>query len=60
MSQAAINSDSDAALASFGSSATLDLLKLRNANQALCPFGVSGAALRSGFAAAGTAFYGFR
>ena len=31
-----------------GSSATLDLLKLRNANQALCPFGVNGAALRSG------------
>ena len=31
-----------------GSSATLDLLKLRNANQALCPFGVNGAVRRSG------------
>ena len=57
MSQAEISSLSRAAApASAASSTTLDLLKLRNANQALCPFGVSGAALRSGSPAGGSIF----
>ena len=41
MSQSPISSvRRNEALSSVGASATLDLLKLRNANQALCPFGV--------------------
>ena len=57
MSQAPINSARrESSCGSSGSSATLDLLKLRNANHALCPPGVNGAARRSGSPCGGSIF----